>query len=910
MKKKVANKIAAMTAALMMTTSCIAPVSSLIADAASGYQHTISEKIVVKDYPYIEFTKEAWELEDNDTLAYYESTGKTYMKSRVVIYSTRLSEGEFTKVAELSGGDADIVGEEALPYDSKYTWVAVRQQGGTEDSHTFGWISYFYLDRATLKWENFGGWNMRTAMNGATHVTLTENTAERSGIDKAFEGLTALRYYKDTNSDNKYSADEMIASVDSDGYKHSGNIHSKEDLIIHPDWTNPVYIDIEPDMSYMKYLWEADVKRTRDLGYAKRTDDYRYTGGLVSPRYMAIISKKNYGISFEGDVPQIGKEFPSAKPPVPTEVPVTNDALIPNLLPSNANTDEDGHLLNPIKEVKLDPAVTTKPTEGAHGKVYLLENADVIEEYTADEFDNCYYCVKDYNPDNTYFIAIEKGIDKTKSQSDKSYCHYDIYRWDPVLQYWEFRVNTEENSIAVPISPTAYPDEDAGCTLRMKATSYEGLKDTHGYDVEDTKGTTKAGEWTRGQFNSGTEFVEIYTQNFMPGDVFYTNKFDYGDGEAYYRYVGIDPVLVKTTGSRTDSPKTNTVPTNARVGDTVVVQSIDDEGNPVCYQVPITGVGDVPVRDGESRLIDMTTGNYADIVVEDGKLVSQSPDSSNKDVVNVAENIYDNIYTLSLPNGEKLEDGTVYDDVFDSANDLKTPLDELDNTSAYFMYRNDVGTINSKFPDRVKRDSGYLMIGSDKKFDLIHLDSDLKGDVDVDGDIDVTDLLLLQKYILNVKSFTPENFINADMDADGRVDVFDLGLLKNTLLNLNEKHEVEISFKRGINVSKADYDYATLFALGDTAGSIPKIVAGVLTTERGANYISSSNVRDLEALKKNSVVEMYLTPEELKDGKVFDNYTLTKKYVLVVCVTSADGNTSTVLKYKFNRVSKTWEIIY
>jgi hypothetical protein len=56
------------------------------------------------------------------------------------------------------------------------------------------------------------------------------------------------------------------------------------------------------------------------------------------------------------------------------------------------------------------------------------------------------------------------------------------------------------------------------------------------------------------------------------------------------------------------------------------------------------------------------------------------------------------------------------------------------------------------------------------------------GDVNADGMLDVSDIVLLQKWILAIhgtKLRIPEV---ADLDGDGCLDVFDLGLMKQKLL--------------------------------------------------------------------------------------------------------------------------------
>ena len=57
----------------------------------------------------------------------------------------------------------------------------------------------------------------------------------------------------------------------------------------------------------------------------------------------------------------------------------------------------------------------------------------------------------------------------------------------------------------------------------------------------------------------------------------------------------------------------------------------------------------------------------------------------------------------------------------------------------------------------------------------------LQGDVNGDQVIDVLDVILLQKWILNIPGTTLPNPDAADLDGDGQIDIFDLGLMKHIL---------------------------------------------------------------------------------------------------------------------------------
>ncbi len=59
----------------------------------------------------------------------------------------------------------------------------------------------------------------------------------------------------------------------------------------------------------------------------------------------------------------------------------------------------------------------------------------------------------------------------------------------------------------------------------------------------------------------------------------------------------------------------------------------------------------------------------------------------------------------------------------------------------------------------------------------------MTGDLNGDGDVDIIDVIVLQKYLLNLGKLTPAQAFCADMNEDNTVDIFDLGLLKRMVVN-------------------------------------------------------------------------------------------------------------------------------
>lgn len=63
------------------------------------------------------------------------------------------------------------------------------------------------------------------------------------------------------------------------------------------------------------------------------------------------------------------------------------------------------------------------------------------------------------------------------------------------------------------------------------------------------------------------------------------------------------------------------------------------------------------------------------------------------------------------------------------------------------------------------------------------LSSELKGDLNSDGKITVSDLVIMEKYILGSQTLTEKQFNNADFSGDKYVDSFDLVLLRKIFIN-------------------------------------------------------------------------------------------------------------------------------
>ncbi len=76
--------------------------------------------------------------------------------------------------------------------------------------------------------------------------------------------------------------------------------------------------------------------------------------------------------------------------------------------------------------------------------------------------------------------------------------------------------------------------------------------------------------------------------------------------------------------------------------------------------------------------------------------------------------------------------------------------------------------------------------GAEKTVDICEIadvfSAGVKGDVNLDGTINVADLVMLQKYLLGTETLTAEQAFNADMNSNNALDVFDNILLRRALI--------------------------------------------------------------------------------------------------------------------------------
>ncbi len=104
------------------------------------------------------------------------------------------------------------------------------------------------------------------------------------------------------------------------------------------------------------------------------------------------------------------------------------------------------------------------------------------------------------------------------------------------------------------------------------------------------------------------------------------------------------------------------------------------------------------------------------------------------------------------------------------ASDIQSAFDELG-----IVYSDIDGISISAYGGDLTASDIKLLVNSGSK-------ESVRGDVNADGEFNVSDLVLLQKWLLAVPGTKLADWKAADLCKDGRLDVFDLCLMRKALL--------------------------------------------------------------------------------------------------------------------------------
>ena len=137
------------------------------------------------------------------------------------------------------------------------------------------------------------------------------------------------------------------------------------------------------------------------------------------------------------------------------------------------------------------------------------------------------------------------------------------------------------------------------------------------------------------------------------------------------------------------------------------------------------------------------------------------------------------------------EDGSVKERYVERSGQMGPPdaglillTDEIPQKHEYF-WPTEVEVTKLNAEDKEEHDS-TLAIPQPEHSGVI-----IRGDVDEDETKGVSDIIKLQKYLLNQISFNLGEFLNADMNNDGQADIYDIALLKREVLNADKAETAE-----------------------------------------------------------------------------------------------------------------------
>lgn len=414
--------------------------------------------------------------------------------------------------------------------------------------------------------------------------------------------------------------------------------------------------------------------------------------------------------------------------------------------------------------------------------VTLYEGATPLLSYTSDKLNNLKaFKIPNYDPNKTYMVEAVNNSMNTYSS---------WYKLDPKTGEWILRVDTSKTPIVdLEISGDILTNELAG----GEVIANKG-KDNRNFSESD--------------FVNGFKFDDMDITNGMDDQIVF--NYDTGDknpdttGDAVYVILGIDPVydaLHSTDSNSNDKVKKNKVgniQTNAKAGDILNVIGELEDGTQVNKDIPITEDNQtIPLWEGQYVVTSKDNALIANADVDqypdtDGKIREDSSDfdsvnnsNGSNYVINVSEPELVHTYSLDAIDGTHIDSGEIDDDALDNIND--TNLDSYDDAAKYGKYikyeeRNGVG--NSIDPLKNGSEKGYAVVNPDGTITKVNIDNVVLGDVNLDGSVNLLDVIALQKYALNITPFSDmRQFIQADVTQDGEVDVFDLAVLKKMIAN-------------------------------------------------------------------------------------------------------------------------------
>ena len=721
---------------------------------------------VTEDSEILSITKSDFDLKPYT----YQANGKA---SSLQIYSTALNnEGTRTLVGEING-NSDFDTLNLLVSSSKNTgYIAVRTQGGAWVDKYYGNVSMFRYDADKKSWETFYNQNANEQANPQFN-TLTLFPKAKTFPMLADKDVQELRIYRTVDGEKT-----LVKTIDKKTFDGGyGAVDQKFD-----NDTMGFCIG----NTYEEYSWEADYISEFASSHLQKTSDTTIEGKFLAniPYTTTIVSA-----AVEEEMTDYLSESFLQSLPAPYVFDDETTAL-PELPPPAYDEDGDGiedsaqsrpvHFSEEFEEIE----------KGQHGNVYLIKGTKIIESYTAGDFDNGNFTIPDFEPYEDYFLKISHVADDGEGGSLNDY--YTYYKWDEEAGKWRFRVNNEATPVVkVPVTHAEYipflSDYKIDFSLVTGGSSSSVISSISKADFDAGNASV-----TLMLLNAG-EYQITFSQSESQSEKETGKKIS---GYATYQFVGIDPVFVDSEYTVEFPMTVGILPpvehsiaevlTNSSESDVISVDGTAADGNPVHYELTQNFSHDtIQLPEGDFTVSDTTSGYKAEVSVkkaDDDTVKAVVTDESSVDsrYVNLSTPIEINDYTVSAPDGTVLEEGSMKDKQL-SVSDLAISAGDL-RSKAYANFYSESGIINAiDGGASIETEDGYLGVKNDEILKVVP-DSKIKGDINADGEVTVTDAVLLQKYLHNKATYQIENFANADMNNDSKVNVFDMALLKKELL--------------------------------------------------------------------------------------------------------------------------------
>ena len=708
--------------------------------------------------------------QDAFTLQTYTApTGDEISDTVTVYYTSKGRNGQATAIAKIDAFSPEL----EILYSKNYEYYAI-VNNESPNPQANGTTKHYRWNPETKQWEHFLSTGAKAQTTVPLYVTkqyfpMLVSSEFTYRYDANHNADTRIVNYQLNNNIKIYCDGNKVAEVTPEEFERG---------------SFALAISAE---DYMHYTWEASV-RTGLQFYPTYYDDKEYFY-MSDGRFAGMVVEYFYHItgSFIGTIPYISSTSVSPNVAVSPKLTDEQETYMNENPDSIVNPEEtDPSVLHPVV-IDTDDA---DKISSDHGNVYLLEDATPIDMYSAGDFDNGNFTLPDFQYGKTYFLKIAVNDDEDG---------YVYFKWDDAVKKWVFRVNTAETpKVIVPVTLTEYPRQGASNGSHAIGNWLSEPQENTGDNwnlrqCHFDDGTEKEEQWLAPRFDKGTVTITLDFSNKEKEN--YT-VFSKTTSEAVYQYVGIDPICIYENLFDEPADTSHEIPTNAHKGDTLIIEKHgtgndedgdgEEDGVKTWMVTPSFDNDKVNLpEDGDYTITDTTTGLQKDIKVEtddDGSTITDSGDTvyTPKNPLNLTDPEISNHYVITTPDGNTIVDeGELKDGKLDSFDDIGISGNQFRKTSPYLVVEITTGISNSTNPDDKNTENGFLAIINGNLEKIVF--ESMLGDVNLDGKVNVKDVVMQQKYILNIQKYQIQNYINGDMNRDGKVNVIDLALLKKVL---------------------------------------------------------------------------------------------------------------------------------